>query len=207
MKHFYHHNEESNKVFVLLHGTGGRETDLLHVAGNVDATLSVLGIRGDVVEDGHFRYFKRQKDGSMDEESLLSNTDRLLRFINDASSRYQMDGRELHLIGYSNGANMAVSLLLHQPCLFKSAILLHPSNPLSSFNGALLKDIEVFLTSGARDQMVLPGEVFQLKKHLLELHANVKVHLTDKGHELVEEEITEAAKWWKGQIHNEGGSR
>ncbi|WP_187441960.1 alpha/beta hydrolase [Sutcliffiella horikoshii] len=196
MKHFFHNSSESDQVFLLLHGTGGRETDLLSVAGKVDVSLSVLGVRGDVIEDGRFRYFSRKIDGSIDEESIRAKTIDLLDFLNQAASIYPFNKKNIHLIGYSNGANMAVSLILHQPEIFKSAILLHPSHPLKSFKEARLDALDIFITAGARDQMVLPSEAVQLKSHLTNLGARVSLHMTDYGHEIRDSEITEATKWW-----------
>ncbi|WP_421378121.1 alpha/beta hydrolase [Bacillus salacetis] len=200
MKHFFHKSKETNEVFVLLHGTGGRETDLLPVAGRIDPALSVLGIRGDVGENGQYRYFKRQPDGSMDEESLKEKTKPLLDFLFEAAITHQFEQKEIHLIGYSNGANMAVSLLLHKPEFFRSAMLLHPSHPLKSFDTAELNDLDIFITAGAKDQLVLPGEAVQLKKHLRHLGARVSLHMTDYGHELRNSEFTQAAKWWSENI-------
>ncbi|MDR0140165.1 alpha/beta hydrolase [Metabacillus idriensis] len=204
MKHFFHNSEESDQVFILLHGTGGRETDLLPAAGQVDSSLSVLGIRGDVEEKGQFRYFKRKPDGSMDEESLKVKTQDLLDFLSNAVKIYQLDKKVLHLIGYSNGANMAVSLILHRPELFRSAMLFHPSHPLQSYNDVWLNRLDIFVTAGAMDQLVLPSEAVQLKKHLSLLGANVSLHLTDHGHELRNSEFAQASKWWNEKIMRSG---
>ncbi|MFV8828995.1 alpha/beta hydrolase [Alkalihalobacterium sp. APHAB7] len=203
MKHFFHNSKESDDVFILLHGTGGRETDLLPVAGQVDLSLSVLGIRGDVIDNGHFRYFKRNADGSMDEGSLLLKTSDVIHFIENAASTYEFEKKALHLIGYSNGANMAVSLLMHKPELFRSGLLLHPSHPLKSFDDTQLNGLDIFMTAGALDQIVLPSEAVQLKQHLSQLGASVSFFMTDHGHELRTTEFTEAAKWWKEKIKQE----
>ncbi|WP_299742479.1 alpha/beta hydrolase [Rossellomorea sp. y25] len=197
MKHFFHDSEESNQVFILLHGTGGRETDLLPVAGQVDPSLSVLGVRGETIENGQFRYFARTKDGGMDEGSLLEKTGDVLNFIEEAATTYQIDKQSFHLIGYSNGANMAISLLLHRPDLFRTAMLFHPSHPLQSFEKSDLGGRDIFMTAGAVDQITLPGEAFQLKAHLSRLGADVSMHITDHGHELMKSEFREASKWWK----------
>ncbi|MYL50005.1 carboxylesterase [Halobacillus litoralis] len=196
MKHFFHRSEESKKVFILLHGTGGRETDLLPVAARLDSSFSVLGIRGDVVENNQFRYFKRNTDGSMDEGSLMIKTKDLLEFIQEASETYQFEMKDLHIIGYSNGANVAVSLLMHEPDWFGTALLFHPSHPLKSYDDAELDGLDIFITAGAMDRMVLPSEAVQLKKHLSLMGARVSLHMTDYGHELRTTEFIKASSWW-----------
>ncbi|PFA63005.1 carboxylesterase [Bacillus sp. AFS015802] len=201
MKHFFHRSEESRQTFLLLHGTGGRETDLLPIAGQVDPSLSVLGLRGEIIENGQFRYFARTKDGKMDEASLLEKTPEILDFLEKAAAEYEVES--FHLIGYSNGANMATSLLLHRPDLFRSAMLFHPSHPLRAFEDSHLEGMRILMTAGAVDQVTLPGEAFQLKAHLTRLGADVSMHITDHGHELMKSEFKEATKWWKNRNDRE----
>ncbi|RWZ54479.1 carboxylesterase [Halobacillus fulvus] len=193
MKHFFHNSDESNHAFILLHGMGGRETDLLPVAATLDLSMSVLGIRGDVIEKGSHRYFKRLEDGSFDKEDLQNRTEELIEFIQQKAKNI----KHLHLIGYSNGANMAASLLLSKPDLFKSAILFHPSISPHLLGKESLEGKKVLMTAGAIDQQSPPGQTATLKKFFTELGASASLSLTDYGHELMKSEFTVAAEWWE----------
>ncbi|EZH65316.1 hypothetical protein DH09_16915 [Bacillaceae bacterium JMAK1] len=197
MQSFYHHSETNQDVFIVLHGSGGRETDLLHVVGEIDDSLSVLGIRGDVSNnDKGFRYFNRPIDGRFDYEEIQQNTDQIASFIKDQLGM----GRSIHLVGYSNGANMAVSLLLSHSDLVDSAILLHPSHLFAHVEKKSPDNVPVFISSGARDVITTPGDVMAVKKQLSDNGAQVTVKLTDYGHELTDEEIKQAASWWNTEV-------
>ncbi|GAJ98910.1 alpha/beta hydrolase [Geomicrobium sp. JCM 19055] len=197
MKSFYHHSQTSQDVFIVLHGSGGRETDLLHVVGEIDDSLSVLGIRGDVSNNNKgFRYFNRPVDGQFDYAEIQENTDRIASFIKEQVGT----GRSIHLVGYSNGANLAISLLLSHSDLFDSAILLHPSHLFSHVEAKSLDNVAVFITSGARDVITTPGDVMAVKKQLSDNGAQVTVKLTDYGHELTDEEIKQATSWWNTEV-------
>ncbi len=119
MQSFIHKSSNHEDVFIVLHGSGGRETDLLDVVGEVDPNLSVLGIRGQVAGKG-FRYFNRPVHGQFDFAEIEKNTHKLASFIADEQTKHGLTKSRLHLVGYSNGANMATSLLYTYPAMFES---------------------------------------------------------------------------------------
>lgn len=97
----------------LLHGTGGNERDMLPLAAMIDKDVSVLSVRGNVLENGMPRYFKRIAEGVFDEEDLVYRTQELNEFLHDTTKTYGFARRKVVAIGYSNGANIAASLLFH----------------------------------------------------------------------------------------------
>ncbi|MBA2176009.1 carboxylesterase [Halobacillus locisalis] len=193
MKHFFHYSDESAHVFILLHGMGGRETDLLPVSAQLDPSMSVLGIRGEVGEKGNHRYFTRLENGSFDKKELQNRTEEIIRFIQKKAENIE----HLHLIGYSNGANMAASLLTSDPDLFTSALLFHPSISTHYLENGNLEGKKVLMTAGAIDQQAPPGQTAALKKFFTGLGASASLSLTDHGHELMKSEFDVAAEWWK----------
>ena len=97
----------------MLHGTGGNELDLLPLAGMIDEEASVLSVRGNVLENGMPRFFRRLAEGIFDEEDLIFRTKELNEFLDEAAEQYGFDRNHIIAIGYSNGANIAASLLFH----------------------------------------------------------------------------------------------
>src|SRR5690625_2441372 len=112
---------------LLLHGTGGTEKDLIPLAEEIDSTASVLSVRGNVLEQGMPRFFRRLAEGVFDEEDLLFRTKELNQFIDQMPEKHEFNRRNVVAIGYSNGANIASSLLFHYQDALKGAILLHRS--------------------------------------------------------------------------------
>src|ERR1700722_13058207 len=114
MKHIFNKGTDSSKpTLLLLHGTGGNELNLLPLARRIDEEASVLSVRGNVLENGMPRFFKRLAEGVFDEEDLVFRTNELNEFLHDAASEHGFDRNEVIAVGYSNGANIAASLLFH----------------------------------------------------------------------------------------------
>src|SRR5699024_7792726 len=114
LKHIYKPGENVNKpVFLLLHGTGGTEENLLPLAEKMDTQVGVLSVRGNVLENGMSRFFKRLSESVFDEEDLIKRTEELNEFLDGSSNEYRFDRNHVIAIGYSNGANIAASLLFH----------------------------------------------------------------------------------------------
>lgn len=198
MKHIFQEGNDSNPyTLLLLHGTGGTEQDLLPIAKKVDPQANVLSVRGNVLENGMPRFFKRLSEGVFDEEDLIFRTKELNGFIDEASERYSFDRGKVIAIGYSNGANIAASLLFHEQNALKGAILHHPMVPRRGIELPNLKDISVLIAAGTNDPLCPPGEATDLQSLLMDAGANVTIHWEDYGHQLTYTEIEVAAKWYQ----------
>ncbi|ANY66771.1 alpha/beta hydrolase [Paenibacillus algorifonticola] len=197
MKHIYQQGTNAAApVLVLLHGTGGTERDLLPLAGRIDPTASVLSIRGNVLENGLSRYFRRLAEGVFDEEDLVLRTKELHDFLDQAAVDYGFDRENLVAIGYSNGANIAGSLMFHYKDAFRGAILHHPMVPLRSVELPDMTGISCFIGAGRNDQMCPPQETEELQAMLSGAGAAVSVHWENYGHQLTGSEVEAAAAWY-----------
>ncbi len=140
MKHVFQKGKDTSKpVLLLLHGTGGNEVDLLPLAEIVDPEASVLSVRGNVLENGMPAFFRRLAEGIFDEEDLIFRTKELNEFLDEAAKEYKFDRNNIVAIGYSNGANIAASLLFHYENALKGAVLHSPNgtkkrNAISKFS-------------------------------------------------------------------------
>ncbi|WP_093880964.1 alpha/beta hydrolase [Terribacillus saccharophilus] len=199
MKHFFHKGKDSTKpTFLLLHGTGGNELDLLPLAGRIDEDASVLSVRGNVLENGMPRFFKRLAEGVFDEEDLVYRTNELNNFLDEAAAEYDFDRDNIIAIGYSNGANIAASLLFHYQNSLKGAILHHPMVPRRGIELPDLTGKNVFIAAGTNDPICSPAETLELVKLLKEAHADVQLHWENNGHQLTNTEVEAAREWYIG---------
>ncbi len=89
-KHVFQEKENGGPTFVLLHGTGGNESDLLPLAKMIDDKANVLGVRGNVLENGMPRFFRRLQEGVFDMEDLKKRTDELNDFFTTSSFSVQV---------------------------------------------------------------------------------------------------------------------
>lgn len=197
MQHFFQKGTNPEApVLLILHGTGGSERDLLPVAQMIDKTASVLGVKGNVLENGMPRFFKRLREGVFDEEDLVKQTAELRSFINGAAHQYDFDGNNVMAIGYSNGANIAASLLFHYEDVLQNAILFHPMVPIRNIELPDLNKQNVFIGAGTNDPICMPEETNELVRLLEGAKAQVAIHWENLGHQLTENEVLEAKKWY-----------
>jgi len=198
MQHIFNKGKDITKpTLLLLHGTGGNEFDLLPIAEQIDGDASVLSVRGNVLENGMPRFFKRLKEGVFDEEDLIFRTEELNTFLDHAAEEYTFHRQNMIAIGYSNGANIAASLLFHLENALKGAILHHPMVPRRGIELPNLQDTSVFIAAGTNDPICPPEESEELDALLKKANAEVELFWVNGGHQLVTEEVEAARKWYE----------
>ncbi|NKE05788.1 alpha/beta hydrolase [Mesobacillus selenatarsenatis] len=197
MKHIFNKGKVPTKpTLLLLHGTGGNELDLLPLAGMIDDEASVLSVRGNVSENGMPRFFRRLAEGVFDEQDLIFRTKELNEFLDESAKKYGFDRDNVIAVGYSNGANIAASLLFHYQNALKGAILHHPMVPKRGIDLPELTGTSVFIAAGTNDPICSPQESEELKSLLEKANADVELHWENRGHQLSREEVEAAAKWY-----------
>ncbi len=187
--------DDSAPVLLLLHGTGGTEEDLLGLGAHLRPGAPLLSPRGRVLENGMARFFKRLAEGVFDEPDLILRTAELAAFVAAARTRHELGDRPIVAVGYSNGANIAASLLLLQPDVLAGAILLRAMVPLTPPKLPDLGGVRVFLAGGRADSMIPPENTAQLARMLETAGADVALQFSPGGHNLGSAEIAEAAAW------------
>ncbi|RNF40162.1 alpha/beta hydrolase [Planococcus salinus] len=196
MKHIFEKGSNPDKpTFLVLHGTGGTETDLLPIARHIDREASILSVRGNVSENGMPRFFRRLSEGVFDMADLKERTAELYDFIDTAAKDYGFDRNNVIAIGYSNGANIAGNLLFSYQNSLKAAILHHPMVPNREADIPNLTDVPIFITAGTNDPICPAEESEELKELLEGAGAHVQLHWEHYGHQLTMPEV-EAAKDW-----------
>jgi phospholipase/carboxylesterase len=192
---FLDSDERNTMTLFLLHGTGGTEDDLIQLGREISQSAAILSPRGKVLENGAPRFFRRLAEGVFDIEDLKFRTDELADFVEKASKLYSFDIGKVIAIGYSNGANIAASLLLLHPEVLLAVILFRPMVPLIPDIIPDLSKKSIFLSGGSRDPIVPKRETERLADLFKKSGAKVFGYWEDSGHELGVGEITEARKW------------
>jgi predicted esterase len=187
-------------TLLLLHGTGGDENDLLPVGRMLDERAALLSPRGKVLEYGLPRFFRRLAEGVFDHEDLVDRTHELAEFVERAVNEYGIDPRRLFAVGFSNGANVAASLLLTYPRLLAGAILLRAMVPFEPERAPDLSGTPVYLAAGRSDQMVPPENTERLAQLLREAGADVTLDWQPGGHGIGPEEVQAARNWLADKI-------
>lgn len=198
MKHLFQPGTDSNApVLLLLHGTGGTEHDLLSLGQLLSPSSAVLSVRGNVLENGMPRFFRRLAEGVFDVEDLKFRTTELYDFIDEASETYGFNRNNVVAVGYSNGANIAGSLLFHYADALRGAVLHHPMVPLRGIALPDLMNVPIFISAGTNDPICSAAESEELQSLLQDAGASVTVHWESNGHRLTSSEVQRAAEWFQ----------
>jgi predicted esterase len=183
-------------TLLLLHGTGGNEKDLIPLGRELYPRAAILSPRGKVLESGMPRFFRRLAEGVFDLEDLKFRTHELADFVNRASKVYKFNLRFVISIGYSNGANIASSLLLIHPEIITSAVLFRAMVPFMPEKVSSLSGKNIFIGAGQYDPIVPREQTEALFGLFKKAGANVVLHFQENsGHELGYDEISAAKDW------------
>jgi predicted esterase len=185
----------SGVTLLLLHGTGGDEEDLVPLGRALLPGAGLLSPRGKVLERGMSRFFRRIAEGVFDQDDLARRTRELGDFIEAAVRVYGLSRDGIVAVGFSNGANIAASLLLRRPGLLRGAVLLSPMIPFEPDRLPDLAGTAVFLGAGRADPIAPPAQVERLGELLRQSGAAVTIHWETGGHTVAQGEVDAAQQW------------
>jgi phospholipase/carboxylesterase len=188
----------SKRTLLLLHGTGGNERDLIPLGREIDPAAAILSPRGKVLENGMPRFFRRLAEGIFDEEDLKRRTHELADFVGAAAQHYKFAADEIVAVGYSNGANIAASLLLLRPETLRAAILFRAMVPLVPEKLPDLSSARVWIGAGNQDPIIPTSETQRLVDLLRSARADVTIRFVNAGHSLTKAEVETASLWLAG---------
>src|SRR6266545_4994927 len=185
----------SNRTLLLLHGTGGNERDLVPLGRELDPRAALLSPRGKVLENGMPRFFRRLAEGVFDLEDLKKRTDELADFIKAVAKHYELAADQIVAVGYSNGANIAASMLLLRPETLRAAILFRAMVPLIPDNLPDLSSVRVWIGAGDQDPIIPVSEAQGLAGLLRHAGADVTIHFANATHGLTDADVQTARHW------------
>ncbi|HEY7001096.1 MAG TPA: alpha/beta hydrolase [Candidatus Udaeobacter sp.] len=189
---------KSSRTLLLLHGTGGNERDLLPLGRELDPSASLLSPRGKILENGMPRFFRRLAEGVFDLEDLKERTNELADFVASAIRHYDLAAEHVVGVGYSNGANIASSMLLLRPEIMHAAILFRAMVPLIPDRLPDLSSVGVWIGAGNQDPIIATSETQRLVNLLRDAGADVTVRFFEAGHGLTNHDVETAHHWLAG---------
>jgi phospholipase/carboxylesterase len=185
-------------TLVLLHGTGGNEADLMPLARRAVPHATLLGVRGRSTEEGVNRWFRRIDATTFDQADIRGEADAFAAFVDGAVTGYGLDPERLAFLGYSNGANLLVSVLHLHPGVVRRAVLLRASNVPENPEAADLSGTSVLVLDGRDDLLARAPSTLadDLKAH----GANVEARVLSANHELSAADVTVSGEWLRRNL-------
>lgn len=180
-------------VIVLLHGSGGNESDLMPLAHRIAPRAALLGLRGRSTEEGTARWFRRHSERSFDQDDIRFEAGALAAFVAEARAAYDLAPRRMIFLGYSNGANLLAAAMLLHPEMAQRAVLLRPAAVLAPLPAAALPGASLLMLTGSEDpyrDLAAP-----LEAALRQSGAEVERQDVPAGHALTEQDRELAANW------------
>lgn len=187
-------------TLLVLHGTGGNENDLVPLARELVPGAAILSPRGKVLERGMPRFFRRLAEGLFDLEDLARRTDELAQFVDDAAATYGFDRSRVLALGFSNGANIAASMLLRLGAVLHGGLLLSPMLPFEPQKQPDLSAVSVFVGAGLADTIIPPNQARRLVDILRAAGADVTDYWHPAGHTITHEELRAARAWLVARV-------
>ena len=188
----------SERTLLLLHGTGGNEHDLIPLGRELDPNAALLSPRGKSLENGMPRFFRRLAEGVFDLEDLKQRTNELADFVAAAAKHYKLAADQIVAVGYSNGANIAASMLLLRPEILSAAILFRAMVPHVPEKLPDLSSVRVWIGAGSQDPIIPASEAQGLVELLRSAGADVTIRFANASHALTEADVETARHWLKG---------
>lgn len=186
---------DDSRTLLLLHGTGGGEDDLIPLGEMLAPQAGLLSPRGTVSERGAARFFRRLAEGVFDMEDLHARTKDLAAFVQAAAEHYGFDPAQVIGVGFSNGANIAGSLLLSFPQTLAGAVLFRPMVPFVPEAPVSLAGRRIFIGAGDNDPLVSRDQPERLAELFRVLGAEVTLEWQPAAHTLTRADVAAAYDW------------
>lgn len=191
--------DQSLAPILVLHSTGGDEQQLLPLAADFFPNHPILSIRGRISEQGINRYFKLKGQGFTKENFDLASLEEEAQWLSVEVERlahhHQLDFSKLIVIGYSNGANIALYMQLKGLLKFDKILAFHAMQLTEIGTPVLSDESKVFLTHADNDPIVSRENLEDLSIDLEKTECKLEIFKANFGHQLSNEEIS-AAKIW-----------
>ena len=195
-------DNNSDLTLILLHGTGGDEYNLLDIGKKLDPHAHLISPRGNVLEGQYNRFFERLSEGVFNEADIKKRSIDLSSFIESAKEKHDLKTTNIIAVGFSNGANIAASILLLYPQVLDGAILLRAMLPIKPPEKPNLSNKPILLLSGINDRMMAESKVKELAELFQAGGANLTHEWQNAGHNLTYQDIEISAKWLSDNFKN-----
>ena len=141
------------------------------------------------------RFFRRLSEGVFDIEDLKIRSHELADFIQKCSFHYKFKLEKTIAIGFSNGANIAVSMLFLRPEVLQGAILFRAMVPFIPDSLPNLLNKKILLSAGLQDPIVSRNETENLYRLFQKTNAITTLKWQSSSHNLIQDDILVAKSW------------
>lgn len=191
-----------DRTLVLLHGYGADQHDLLPIAHELDPRLRAVSLQAPLSLGGGMRaWFNLSPDArgfSFDPGEARAGLASALAAVEEIAR----GSPQPILLGFSQGASMALGILLQRPDLLRAVISLSgvlPPRDLA-LDEKKLRGFPVFAAHGEHDPLLPIALGRTARDELVRLGLSVDWHEYPMGHMVIPEELADARNWLSGLL-------
>lgn len=190
-------------LLLLLHGYGASEEDLFSLASYVDPRFLVVSPRAPVtLAPGAYAWFNLglgPQGIAFDSREVEAGLEALGQFLDQAREHYQVDPARVFLLGFSQGAMMALHLALTHPGLVAGVVAMSgralPSLDQLLPDPAALQGFPIFVAHGTNDVVLPIHHGRETRSILSRLPVELDYHEYPMGHEISPESFRDVSGW------------
>jgi phospholipase/carboxylesterase len=193
--------DQSLRTYVYLHGAGANEDDLLGLAHYLDPTARHIALRAPISYGDGWCWYPLEWDGTgirVDQTVAPHSRDRIARQLVDVLTALDVDREKVTIIGFSQGAAMALVTAMTHPGLASEIVLLSGLRV-----SLMLDDIpanvplpRTLIHHGIEDSVVPISEGRALRDWCMKRNPeNVTYGEYAIGHTITQETLTDVIAW------------
>lgn len=199
-------------LLILLHGIGSNEQEFLRLLDGADDRFLIASLRAPFAQTaGSNSWFSVDWSQGIAVANVAQaeySRSKLINWINEAVAKFKIDTSQIHLLGHSQGAVIALSTVLSRPDLITSA---------AAINGQVLPETRKILAEPDRLRskpiLIIHGiqDIFypiSLGRSTSALLATLPVSFQyfeyHMGHSLTPESLTKSQEWLTNLLDNMG---
>jgi phospholipase/carboxylesterase len=192
----------------MLHGVGSNEHDLYGLAPFLDDRFLIISARApNTLGPGSYAWFEvgfTPQGPVINPQQAEASREMLITFIEEAVPTYDVDPKQVYLMGFSQGAIMSASVALTEPELVAGAVLMSgrilPEIRSRIASSERLRGFPFLVVHGTAD-MVLPVSYGRASRELLSsLPVDLTYHEYPMGHEVSQESLSDVTTWLTQQL-------
>jgi phospholipase/carboxylesterase len=194
--------EGEHPLLVLLHGYGSDEGDLMGLAPYLDPRFQVVSVRApQVLEVGGYAWFAVQFTPFglvLDHDQAQEARRQLEAWLESLVAAPGVDRSRVFLLGFSQGAGMALSAALHRPELVSGVVFLSGlvvPQMIPAGDPEQLRALSVLMVHGRQDPLLPIAQGRASRALLEELPVSLCYREYEMGHEISEECLAEVQEW------------
>ena len=194
-------------LLLLLHGYGSNEEDLMGLSPYLDGRFLLASVRAPHSLDmGGYAWFSLDftPEGLVPhfDEARIAST-QILELLDGLKSDYPVDPTRVCLLGFSQGASMAVSVGLGVPEAVAAVVSLSgycPPEVVPDVLSSALDGLPVLMTHGQYDPVIPIGQGQESRDVLARMPVALDYREYPMGHEINTECLQDLATWLAGLL-------